>query len=139
MEFEVLKTLEFDLTNPSSYRFLERFHWLFYQTFSRNKCFFLAQYILEITLLDYSLLKWRPSELAAASLVIASQVLNTQQTWSRELERTSGYTLQHLQPVIADVKSFVVEVNPKFLIPLKYKFNKEEYMAVASIDLSNVS
>ena len=42
MEFKVLKTLEFDLTNPSPYRFLERFHRLFYQTENHSKCFFLS-------------------------------------------------------------------------------------------------
>ena len=40
---------------------------------------------------------------------------------------------------MAEVKSFAVEVNPKFLTTLKYKFNKEEYMSVATIDLSNLS
>lgn len=34
-----------------------------------------------------------------------------------------------------DVRSFVVEVNPKFLTTLKYKFSKHEYLEVANIAL----
>jgi hypothetical protein len=34
---------------------------------------------------------------------------------------------------VEDVRSFVVEVNPKFLTTLKYKFSKAEFLEVASI------
>lgn len=40
---------------------------------------------------------------------------------------------EFLLKVAEDVKSFVLEVNPKFLTTLKYKFSKTEYMDVASI------
>jgi hypothetical protein len=33
--------------------------------------------------------------------------------------------------VVDDVRSFVMEVNPKFLTTLKYKFSKVEYEEVA--------
>jgi hypothetical protein len=35
--------------------------------------------------------------------------------------------------IVEDVRSFALEVNPKFLTTLKYKFSKPEYMDVASI------
>ena len=38
-----------------------------------------------------------------------------------------------MQKIVEDVKSFVLEVNPKFLTTLKYKFSKQEYQEVASI------
>jgi len=38
-----------------------------------------------------------------------------------------------LQVVAEDVRSFVVEVNPKFLTTLKYKFSKTEYLEVAGL------
>jgi len=39
----------------------------------------------------------------------------------------------HLQAVVEDVRGFVMEVNPKFLTTLKYKFSKVEYMEVATL------
>ena len=55
MEREMLITLQFDVTTPSAYRFLERFRKLAI-TLNDDKVFYLAQYIQEIALLDASLL-----------------------------------------------------------------------------------
>lgn len=38
-----------------------------------------------------------------------------------------------LSVVVEDVRSFVMEVNPKFLTTLKYKFSKADYMEVATL------
>jgi len=40
------------------------------------------------------------------------------------MEKTTGMLDADLQVVVEDVRSFVVEVNPKFLTTLKYKFSK---------------
>ena len=49
------------------------------------------------------------------------------------MEKITGMKDEELQTVVEDVKGFVVEVNPKFLTTLKYKFSKAEYLAVASL------
>ena len=49
------------------------------------------------------------------------------------MERHTEFTEEYLSSIVEDVKSFIVEVNPKFLTTLKYKFSKQEYMEVASI------
>lgn len=49
------------------------------------------------------------------------------------MEKTTGLKEEDLKTVIDDVKSFVYEVNPKFLQTLKYKFSKQEYYEVANI------
>ena len=51
------------------------------------------------------------------------------------MEKATEYRDEHLQTVVEDVKSFVLEVNPKFLTTLKYKFSKAEYKEVASLPL----
>lgn len=95
---------------------------------------FFAQYIQEIALLDASLLKYRASEIAAASLILASRSLKKQiSPWNKEMEKITGMMDDDLQIVVEDVRGFVVEVNPKFLTTLKYKFSKAEYLEVASL------
>ena len=47
------------------------------------------------------------------------------------MEQFSGYTEESLSDVIKEVKSFCMEINPKFISTLKYKFNKAEYGEVA--------
>lgn len=49
------------------------------------------------------------------------------------MEKATNYTEEYLMPITEDVKGFIVEVNPKFLTTLKYKFTKQEYLDVASI------
>ena len=49
------------------------------------------------------------------------------------MERASDYSEEYLQPIAEDIKGFVLEVNPKFLTTLKYKFSKQEYKEVANI------
>lgn len=130
MERDMLLTLQFDVTAPSSYRFLERYYKL---GVTEDRTFFLAQYIQEISLLDASLLQYKPSEIAAASLILAHKCLKKRDIWINDMETATGYSAAHLAPVVEDIKGFVLEVNPKFLTTLKYKFSKPEYQQVASI------
>ena len=84
--------------------------------------------------MDASLLKYRPSELAAASLILSCRGLKGQTSpWSKEVEKITGMKEDDLQVVVEDVRGFVVEVNPKFLTTLKYKFSKAEYQEVAAL------
>lgn len=131
MERDILRTLEFNFTTPSAYRFLERFRRL--SSTTDDKVFFFAQYIQEISLLDASLLKYRPSEIAAASLILSVKSLKKINIWNKEMENATQLAEEHMSKVAEDVKSFVLEVNPKFLTTLKYKFTKPEYLEVANI------
>jgi len=49
------------------------------------------------------------------------------------MERAADYKEEDLKVVVEDVKGFILEVNPKFLTTLKYKFSKQEYKEVASL------
>lgn len=117
----MLSKLEFGILAPSAYRFLERFAKVCSSAHDAQT-FFFAQYIQEISLLDESLLKYRPSEIAAASLTLAIKSLKKQSAWNSEMERATNMKEESLRKVTEDVKSFVTEVNPKFLTTLKYKF-----------------
>ena len=123
MEQDMLKTLQFDITAPTSYRFLERFRKLS-SVANDDKIFFFAQYLQEIALLDASLLKYCPSEIAAAALILSTKCVKRVNVWNKEMEKATDYKDEQMQKIVEDVKSFVLEVNPKFLTTLKYKFSK---------------
>ena len=112
---------------------MERFRKLSTVAGNEEKVFFFAQYLLEISLLDASLLKYNPSELAAAALILATKSIKRVNVWNKEMEKSTEYTDEQLQVVVEDVKGFILEVNPKFLTTLKYKFSKQEYKEVASL------
>ena len=60
MEREILTEINFKVTAPSAYRFLQRFRRLS-PALNNDEVFFYAQYLQEISLLDASLLRFRPS------------------------------------------------------------------------------
>ena len=119
----MLSVLQFNITAPSAYRFLERFKKLS-SVANDDQVFFFAQYIQEIALLDASLLKYKPSEIAAAALVLSTKNMKKINAWNKEMEKVTGIEEKHLAPIVEDVRSFALEVNPKFLTTLKYKFSK---------------
>lgn len=135
MEFKILLALDFDFTQPSIYRFLERFRKISILQ-QDDQAFFFAQYICEICLLDTYLLKYRPSEIAAAALILAGGVTkNNRMIWNKEMEKITGMKLESLYKAIEDVRDFALEVNPKFLQTLKYKFSKPQYCEVANLPM----
>jgi hypothetical protein len=66
-------------------------------------------------------------------LILSAKAIKRINAWNKEMEKTTGLKEEDLKTVIDDVKSFVYEVNPKFLQTLKYKFSKQEYYEVANI------
>ena len=71
-EAALLRALEFNMTAPSSYRFLERFLKL---SQSDDLIANFARYIIELSLMNVDLYKWRPSLLASSSIYVAKKVL----------------------------------------------------------------
>ena len=45
----------------------------------------------------------------------------------------SGYTEDDLKEAAKEIKCFAMEINPKFISTLKYKFSKPEYKNVARL------
>ena len=72
MEFLMLSTLDFNITSPSSLRFLERFVKI---SQASSQQFNLARYLIELPLIEYRMLKHSPSLQAASALYLAKKIL----------------------------------------------------------------
>ena len=68
MEYSILQALDFNITTPSTYRFLERFCKI---SNADTPLFNLARYLIELPLIEYKMLKYTPSNLAASALFLA--------------------------------------------------------------------
>lgn len=73
MEQSILSSLDFNFCVPSNYRFLERFSKI---TGMSSKAFSLAQYFIEISLLECKMLKYIPSLLSATSVYLSIKIVN---------------------------------------------------------------
>lgn len=103
MEKDILQRLNFMITVPSSYRFLQRYRRLS-GAFNNDEVFFYAQYILEISLLDATLLRFKPSQLAASAMILSARQLCKKNTWNKEVEQFTGYSEADLKATINEVK-----------------------------------
>jgi len=73
MEYKMLTKMEFNITTPSSYRFLERIFKLCPE--ADEKIFNLSRYLIELSLVEYRMLKHPPSMLASAALFLSMKIL----------------------------------------------------------------
>lgn len=87
----------------------------------------------EIALLDAFLLKHKCSDIAAAAFILSARSIKKINAWNLEMEKVTGIKEKDVKEAVEDLKQFVLEVNPKFLSTLKYKFQKNEYLNVAQI------
>ena len=92
MEASILLNLDFELSVPTSYDFLFLFSQWARAGFVDERVYCFAQYLCELTTLDDLLLKYRPSEIAAACLILAVNELDTENggVWDSRLEVKSG-------------------------------------------------
>ncbi|KYQ49271.1 G2/mitotic-specific cyclin-B3 [Trachymyrmex zeteki] len=95
MEMNVLKVVNFDLGIPLSYRFLRRY----------ARCakvsmptLTLARYILEHSLMDYTMVRFSDSKMAAAALLLAL-LMKDLGGWNPTLEYYSGYELNDIRDI----------------------------------------
>ena len=72
MEMDILSTLEFKMSETSSYRFLQRYAKV---AKASPLIFNLAQYLLELGLLDSKMNQYLPSLQASGALYVANRVL----------------------------------------------------------------
>lgn len=81
MEGNILETLQFNLVTASSLRFLEHY--------SKTACFdeknyMMCRYLIEIALLDYSMLKYKPSIITCAAIYLVNKIRKRFPAWSEE-------------------------------------------------------
>ena len=101
MERSILITLEFGITTPSSYRFLQRFCKV---AKAKSQLFHLAQYLIELTLMEHRMLEYKPSMVAAGALYLAIRILyRDMRNWTPQLEQYCGFTEMQLRPVFKDM------------------------------------
>jgi cyclin B len=77
-EVEMLQALGFDLCAPTVPQYLER-----YQRAANcsEEHGYLLQYLLELSLLDYKLVRYQPSYLVAAAAFVSNMLLRVRQSW----------------------------------------------------------
>ncbi|XP_008812187.1 cyclin-B2-2-like isoform X2 [Phoenix dactylifera] len=93
MERLIVKTLRFNMSVPTPYVFMRRF---LKAADSDKKQELLSFYIVELCLVEYQMLKFCPSLLAAAAVYTAQSALKGFKHWSRASELHTNYSEDQL-------------------------------------------
>ncbi len=132
MEYQILSTLNFDILHVSPYHLLQRYHFI---TNENILCFYLAQFILEFTMLEYKMLVYTPSIKAASCIFIARKLLKLENVWPSTLQVMTGYQESHLSNCCRDLCKIMELVNKITLKSCITKFSSIKYYEVAKSDL----
>mmetsp|Transcript_21524 Transcript_21524/g.33180 ORF Transcript_21524/g.33180 Transcript_21524/m.33180 type:complete len:502 (+) Transcript_21524:228-1733(+) len=142
MEQSIVNCLEFNFTVPTAYPFLKRF---LHITKAREVTCAAANYYMERTLQEHDLLIFRPSLVAAASVVLALNHLEVREKDRHCEDRTgvpeclseyTGYSANQIidcaEVIAVKVGEEVVTASRRQLIAVKKKYDHSKYHHVSS-------
>jgi len=119
-EQKVLCTLGFNLNPPTSKRFLQRLSMLYPVP---NKALFLAQYLLELSLIESGMLKYEPSVLACSALSVGSELYG-----GEEIAGCSEECKENMMIMLKEAPNGSLQA-------VRKKFSTEQFLGVARIEL----
>ena len=131
MESQVLNSLKFDLTNPTAVEFLTR-----YSALCRVDVVVqaLAKYLMELTLMDYSMLGFLPSHVAFASLALAAHAQQVHPSAIRSLQQlVRPEEREIVSSCIASVYKLWIAAPRNKLQAVRLKYDRAKNYKVASV------
>jgi len=106
----------------------------------------MARYLIELPLIEYRMLKYNPSLLAASALFLALKIIpkfdeNDSSiklpAWDEKMLRHTGYTESQLRPCAKDLCILLQGIEKCSLQAVRKKFSNSAYNEVALIRLEN--
>lgn len=137
-ETRVLQCLDFHVHPAVAITFLRRF-----TKAARfdSRSYVMAKYICELALLEYKMLAFLPSMIAAACVYIGGRM--TQQTgeftWCDTLEHYTRYTFDEIWPCVCRLNKHVREYDHKKMRAVHRKYSTPRMFHVASVPTVDVS
>ncbi|XP_062068164.1 G2/mitotic-specific cyclin-B1 [Lepus europaeus] len=107
MEMKILRVLNFGLGRPLPLHFLRRASKIGEVDVEQHT---LAKYLMELTMLDYDMVHFPPSQIAAGAFCLALKILDNGE-WTPTLQHYLSYTEEALLPVMQHLAKNIVMVN----------------------------
>ncbi|ONI16035.1 hypothetical protein PRUPE_3G075200 [Prunus persica] len=136
MESQVLKYFGFQLFAPTTKTFLRRFlraAQASYKTPSLE-LEYLANYLAELTLVDYSFLNFLPSVIAASAVFLSKWTLDqSSHPWNPILEHYTRYTPLDLKITVLALQDLQLNTNGCPLSAVRMKYRHQKFKSVAGL------
>ncbi|KAL0753261.1 PREDICTED: cyclin-A3-4-like isoform X2 [Brassica oleracea var. oleracea] len=139
MEADILLALQFELGCPTIKTFLRRFTRVAQEDFNESllqiEC--LCCYLSELSLLDYSCVKFLPSMLAASAVFLARFIIRPKQhPWNQMLEEYTKYKASDLQQPVGIIHDLYLSRRGNSLEAVRNKYKQHKFKCVATMPVS---
>ncbi|KAL8058726.1 hypothetical protein ABFX02_03G038900 [Erythranthe guttata] len=138
MEADVLKSLNFEIGNPTVKTFLRRFTRTIQEDYeSPDLQFeFLGYYLAELSLLNYNCVKFLPSLVAASVVFLSRFTLNPKlNPWNEALQRCTGYKASELKECVGILHGLQTKKISPSLVAVRDKYKQLKFKSVAALSL----
>ncbi|XP_006119221.1 G2/mitotic-specific cyclin-B1 [Pelodiscus sinensis] len=135
METKILKVLDFALGRPLPLHFLRRASKIGEVDLEQHT---LAKYLMELSLVDYEMVHYPPSQIAAAAFCLALKVLGSGE-WTLTLQHYMSYTETELHPVMQQMAKNVMLVNQGLTkhMTVKNKYASSKHAKISTLPQLN--
>ncbi|KAJ8531427.1 hypothetical protein K7X08_026861 [Anisodus acutangulus] len=134
MEKLILNTLQFNMSVPTPYVFMKRF---LKAAQSDRKLDLLSFFLIELCLVEYEMLKFPPSFIAAASIYTAQCTLYGVKQWSKTCELHSKYSEDQLLGCSRLIVGFHQKAATGKLTGVHRKYNASKFGYAAKCEPAN--
>ncbi|XP_073131281.1 cyclin-A2-2 [Henckelia pumila] len=136
MESRVLNVLGFQISVPTTKKFLRRFiqaAQVFYKV-PTVELEFLANFLAELTLFEYSFLKFLPSLIAASAVFLARWTLDqSEHPWNPTLEYYTRYKTAELKRAVLELQDLQLNTSGCLLNAIRDKFKQSKFKGVSTL------
>ncbi|PIN09476.1 G2/Mitotic-specific cyclin A [Handroanthus impetiginosus] len=134
MESRILSYLNYDVTTPTAWSFLERFVRAAQSgkksPSRRLEC--MASYLIELSLLSYRMVQFLPSMVAASAVFLAQHILFPgEQPWNATLQHYTHYKPSDLRRCVLALNESCYESCSRNLPTIRFKYSQPIYHYVA--------
>jgi len=128
MEIHVLTAIGFNLCCPTAAHYHERY-------LRANRCGevhgHLVQYLLELALLDYRMIRYPPSHLVAAAVLLSNKIERRHPSWPPDMARHTGLSDFQVIDCARELGSLFETAGSENLHAVKRKFSFEAFSGVS--------
>ncbi|KAF2573018.1 hypothetical protein F2Q70_00000963 [Brassica cretica] len=134
MEKTMLSTLQFNVSLPTQYPFLKRF---LKAAQADKKCEMLASFLIELALVEYEMLRFQPSLLAATAVYTAQCTVDGYRQWSSTCEFHSHYSEDQLMECCRKMVSLHQKAATGKLTGVYRKYNTSKFGYIAKCEAAH--
>ncbi|KAG8381884.1 hypothetical protein BUALT_Bualt05G0019200 [Buddleja alternifolia] len=136
MESRVLNLLGFQLFVPTTKKFLRRFIQAAQVSYKvpSVELEFLANYLAELTLIEYSFVKFLPSLIAASAIFLARWTLDqSDHPWNPTMEYYTRYKTSELKSAVLELQELQLNTGESMLRSIREKYKQSKFKCVSTL------